>query len=340
MAAVSQLGPVIKRGDVVGAAQVAFDWYATQYIQAPCALIADAGKVSSTLCGDAAKAINAISDLGGNIAKDILGLGKDALQLLGLWNFVDNVATTAWNDVTSVISDIGDLFKGPKRTTTSVCVGWNTPSQYFSSTMASCMPNLASAAGAAGHAPDTTSVYDACVNYYNCPAFDQQTVAAKCRSMADSLGSSAQGASNTLKAAAVTYATAGAAAFVAQVYADPAQRRGDNFCSPGFWSFERQQFGKVCAAALAKFFPAYAATPSSNACPVQTAASALQQACMNALDANSGKGAFAGPNSSYCHLQEQQRSQAIVGASNAPRPCRNRAKPAAAAGRSDKPPKR
>jgi hypothetical protein len=308
------------KGDAVGMAEAAFQWYANQYLQAPCQAMPSGG-FKDTVCGGAAAAINAVADVGGDIAKDILGIGKDILQFLGLWNAVDDVASGIWDGVTSVISDIGSLFGGKK--VTVECVGWSTPSQYFGNVMASCMPNLASASGASSQAPDTSSVYNACVSYYDsCPAYNQQAVAANCQKIAGTLGTAAQNASNTLNAAAASYTTLGAGTFVANVYSDPTQRKYDNFCSGNFWPVERQQYAKQCAAALSKYFPSYAAAPSSNACPVQTASSAMQQACLNAIDSSSSKNLFAGSSTSlYC--QEQQAAQVIVPATNAPNnwPC-------------------
>jgi prefoldin subunit 5 len=305
----------LSQGDAVGLAEVAFQWYANQYLQAPCQVM-PSGSFKDTVCGGAAAALNAVADVAGDVAKDVLGIGKDILQFLGLWNAVDDVASTVWDGVTSVISDIGNFITGKKNHTVE-CVGWSPPSQYFGNVLASCMPNMASAAGAAGHAPDTTSVYDACVNYYGlCPAYNQQATAANCQKIASALGTAAQNASNTLNAAAAAYTNTGAATFVAAVYADPNQRKYDNFCSGNFWPVERQQYAKQCAAALAKYYPSYASAPSSNACPVQTASSAMQQACLNAIDSSSTKNLFAG-NSSSLYCQQQQQADVIVPASNA-----------------------
>ncbi len=183
------------KGDAVGVAEDIFKWYETQYIQAPCALMPD-GSFRNSVCNGLADAINWVASEGGNLAKDILGVGKDILKDLGVWNLTDDVATAAWNDVTAVISDIGHFLGLGDDDPKVQCVNPPAPADYFANNVVnSCLSAATSKAAASTpaslSATDVGAVVGQCTASYNlCADKDDaklKAVKASCGKMGNAL---------------------------------------------------------------------------------------------------------------------------------------------------------
>jgi hypothetical protein len=316
-------------GDAIGVAETAFKWYETSMVQGGCALLPNGG-FHDTVCGGIADAINWAADTAGGLAKDILKVGKDILEKLGLWDPIDDVATAIWSGLQSVIDDIGHFFgigDDDKQKIIKVCV--TQPADYFATqVLGGCFASATAGAGAGNL--NTSGVTAACVGYYSqCvdqsdaakAAAQTKAVGQNCQKMADALGTAAGKAAAAMNAAAQAYTdTTGAALFAANISADnlkdnnlPPNKERD-LCSPSFWSDAERDYAFACAHALTTpnkngappYFSANLAV-RSNACPIPTPSMpAAQQACLNAIRASASKGLFAGPGTPYCTKQEDQ----------------------------------
>lgn len=298
-----------RRGDPVGLSQAVFKWYETTFITPSCGLMPN-GEFKNTVCGAANDAINWIAETGGDLTKDILGVGKDILKFLGLWNTVDDIATDTWKRVTSVVNDIGEflgLGSGNKSKTVYVCVAQ--PKDYFANqVMSSCLASATSRTIAGGSA-DTSAVVAACEGYYNQCSSDKNIVHNNCQKMADALGTAANAASDTVKNAAKAFTNAGAVLYAGKIYdenrkmgVDPGPR---DMCSKDFWTNMQQSYASYCAGQIGKFFPESFRSRAATSCPIPTSMGAVAQACMSALRANTAKSTWAGPDSAYCKRQKE-----------------------------------
>ena len=305
--AVTDLG----KGDAVGVAQDIFKWYETQYIQAPCALMPDGG-FRNSVCNGLATAINWVANAGGDLAKDILGVGKDILKAIGLWDPVDDVATTLWKGLTSAIDDVGHFLGIGRNETKVVCVGFPSPSDYFanhvlSSCLSSATANAAASTPASMRQSDVSAVVGQCTSLYNlCATTEEakQAVQANCGKMGSALGQMASSTAGGLRQAASRYAQTGIAIFAAKKYAEYKKKgNAEDICSTGFWSANLGEFAAGCAAAVG----APLQMPSGPyACPIRPTYDAVTQACITTLNNSSYlTNAVAGPNSALCKKFEQ-----------------------------------
>lgn len=308
------------KGDAVGLAETAFKWYETQMIQGGCALLPNGG-FHDTVCGGAADAINWVADTAGGAAKDILKIGKDILDKLGLWDPLDDAATTVWKGVQSVLDDVGHFLgigDDEKKKVVKVCV--TQPAEYFASQVLGNCFSAATARAAAG-SPDSSGVVAACEGYYGQCSADKVTVHNNCQKMADALNVAAGKAADQINAAAKAYTDSGGAAIYAAKINNENVKDGNlppnrerDLCSASFWNDMAQSYATACAQALtsphkngtAPFLSASFSTPN-NACPIPTGASAARQACLNAIRASTSKGLFGGgPDSAFCKKQQQE----------------------------------
>jgi hypothetical protein len=306
-------------GDAVGVAEAAFKWYETQFIEGGCSII-PSGAVHDTLCGGAITAINFVADGLGDVAKGILGLGKDFLEAIGLWGPIDSVATAIWDGVTSAVDGLGHLLGfGDDDAPKIVYVCPKSPQDYFTNIVANCIPNAA-ALQAAG-TPDTGNAVSACAGYYglcapggpNDPALVGPQGA--CTQIGKALGLAAQKASDAANAAAAVYTDrSGAAVFAGKINSGnvkdgllPPNKERD-LCSPSFWSDMQQVYAKDCAAALgnSKILTQAYVQRIPNSCSIPASNSLAEQACLNALKSSSKLGLFAGPDGAYCAKQNQE----------------------------------
>lgn len=327
-AAAAQLAlQAIAKGDPVALAQVVFTWYETQFIDKPCALLGD-NDVKKTVCGGLSDAIKTISDAGGDLAKKLLGMGKDVLQWLGVWGTVDSVATTAWNTVKGAIDDIGhflglggdDQWKPP-----ADCANFS-PKDYLANNYLACVTNATNATVAGSLASGLGAMRGACI-----AALDRcidpknrgkSNEGATCDAMGRSLSDLANQVSAAMGTAADLYTNSvGTAAFVSDAFQKakdnglafgPAQSASPDFCSPDFWNSRMQSdYAAKCASFVNQQFPGMKANARPNTCSsLQTPNSRATSACLISLNANLDGSAAAGksltgPNSVFCKAQQQ-----------------------------------
>ena len=133
-AALAALGD-LQQGDVVGLAQTAFTWAATTLFSPECALFT--GGVATDICNGLAGAVQDVSNFGGGILKDALGVAKDILGSIGLWNPVDSVVSGAFDDVKDAIDDV---FKGPTHSCSTTAASLQ---NYFNANFLICARNIA-----------------------------------------------------------------------------------------------------------------------------------------------------------------------------------------------------
>jgi hypothetical protein len=306
----------LSKGNPVGVAEDIFKWYETQYIQAPCALM-PSGDVSNAICNGLAASINWVADEGGDIAKDILGVGESILKDLGIWNFVDGAATTVWNDFTSIISDIGHfLGLGGDEQPDVVCINFPTPASYFSTNvLGACLNAAASNAASPNPASTTASVTAQCTGLYARCATSKaasDAVTKNCTSMANALNQAANTTAAALKTAASGFAQTAIAAFVAKTNSQNLKKdpSDTSVCDANFWSLPNPGGGSnlgnlagSCAAAIGGLFKLPA-----NTCPASTinpTYDALTQACITAISnapqtSTNNSYSAAGPTSALC----------------------------------------
>lgn len=298
----------LKNGDAVGVAADIFKWYETQYIQAPCALMPN-GAFKTSVCNGLADAINWVAGKGSELAKDILGIGKDILEALGLWNLVDNIGTTVWNGLTSVIGDIAKFIGlGGNSENKVVCVGFPSPADYFANNVVnSCLASAASNAAAATPASMSQSAVNAvvgqCTSLYGLCATTKEAkaaVQANCGKMGGALNQMASSTAGAMRQGASGYAQTAVAVFAAKKYAEYKKKGNpEDICSLGFWSANLGEFAASCAAVVGAKLNVPA---GDNLCPFRpTYDSAAKQACVTMISNSSYlTNAAAGPNSALC----------------------------------------
>lgn len=306
------------RGDAVELAEVIFRWYATSFVDKPCALLGD-NDVRNTLCGGLSDTIMFISNTAGDLAKEILGTGKDILEWLGVWGAIDNIATGAWNLLKSTVGDILGFFG----------IGgdddeWKMPGdcrpapEYFANNHLKCIGKAAAGimSGAAGN---MSALTQACTTEMNrCTHPDKRSgVPAACDAMNKSLYTIASQTADAVKITADFYTKAEAtmAAVANEVYKNGNFIASDDMCAANFWQANENSYVTKCAALVNARFP-LPDRAEAKLCAMPTPSrSAAQQACVDSLRNSTQKDKFAGPNSELCekqkirHALEQNRCQ-------------------------------
>jgi hypothetical protein len=75
-----------KRGNAVAVGEIVMSFYATTFIEAPCALAQMVGNdFHDATCGNLAKIISMATGIAGDIAKVVLGVVEDVLSAVGVW---------------------------------------------------------------------------------------------------------------------------------------------------------------------------------------------------------------------------------------------------------------
>ena len=294
----------LSNANAVAVAQDIFKWYETTFIQAPCALM-PSGAFTNTVCNGLAEGINWVAQEGGDLAKDILKVGENILKGLGLWNFVDNTATAIWNDVTSVISDIGRFLGIGDNKPTIECQGWPSPSDYFANNVLSACLSPGAANAALNGGKMSTAAHDAvarsCISTYElCPIANKAAVTNNCNAMADALSAAANNTSAALVPAAYAFAKMDLPVIAASMNAKFKQQSNpQNICTSDALNQQEASFVSQCTAALAAHFQ----LPQSNGSCANganlggTTSDALTQACMSAF---AEAPPAVGPNGSLC----------------------------------------
>ncbi len=289
----------MQKGDVVGLAQTAFTWAATTLFSPECALFS--GQAATDICNGLASAVKDISNLGGGIAKDALGIAKGILSSVGLWKPVDSVVTGAFDDVKSAVDD---AFKGP---THSCGTDAASLQNYFNANFLICARNIAD--NESGGHSNAQNLVDACnATFQHCAA-----IAPACASMAPALQRIGADLSNKMGTAAAIYAM-GLSDFVKRAAA-----RGDNMCDANFWPEHFAELIAPCETTLDGIVPSNASCqlasyPDADGQPPNPGGkqSASHNVCRQAIYAQmQGDAAgLVGPNSQAC--QSQVAAQEIV----------------------------
>jgi hypothetical protein len=307
-AAAQQAFAAISKGDPVALAQVVFTWYATQFIDKPCALLGDTDVVNA-VCGDMSKAIQQIATWGGDIAHAALDTIEDILKGLGVWGPIDSIATSVWNALKDALGffegllGIGghDDWKPPE-----YCAGMS-PKGYFASNYLTCVSRASNAASPASLAGNTGALNSTCEQkFLGCVAPDKRGgMASQVASACTAMGKSLDDLANQISAAK------GTAAYVSGLFKE-AQKDGfgfgdRDFCDPNFWDpGTRQVYAISCRGFVNQQFPM---APASS-CGLPNYSDGATAACLTSLqarlDANAAQGKpLTGPNSDYCKAQQQ-----------------------------------
>jgi hypothetical protein len=303
-------------GDGVGMAVVVFDWYAKSFINQPCALTPD-GKVKEAICGGLSDAIKFVSEQGGDLAKGLLGVGKDVLQWLGVWGTVDDVATFAFNKLKDAINAIGNflgLGSDEDEWKPAAHCGSLNPKDYFANNYLACVSNATSAMGSAGNV-NTAGLDSKCTQDFNaCVApKNRASVGQICGAMSAALSNLAGQVSGGIRTAADLYTGMGGPAnYVNELHKEAVNTgygaASRDFCDPKFWDpGTKQHYAGKCADFVNQRFPL--PKPASMGGPVCTAmppsSHAARSACFDSVDANTNKDALVGPNGEYCRRQKE-----------------------------------
>ena len=325
----------LKNGDPVGVAEVAFKWYMTQYILPTCDVIPNGG-FKDALCNGATKAINWVADHVADIAKGVLGIGKDFLVALGLWDPIDDVATALWDGVTSVVSDIGKFLGLGGDDAPKVVVKCGTsPQAFLASVMGSCLPGATS--NALAGRPDTSGVVKDCESYYGqCSAgkADPVTMHNNCQKIGDALGVAVGNATIAAYNAAASYTANATSGFVANIYKEIVKGEDleTDMCSTDFWEnrSERQIQCQppgtgICLRLRGQHCPIFSAEFRTKLQLLQIGlagrpgagrdclSDGRNQACLNAIAHSPNKTVWAGaPDSVYCQKQKQMEAAAAA----------------------------
>lgn len=246
-------------GDAVKVGQLVLEFWLTMHIEEPCALLPP-GDFNDAVCGNLGKLITTVGNAAGDVAKDLLGLGKDFLKDIGLYQIGDELVT--W--VVGEACDVPGL---------GVVVGWlgacdkpppppqdcGTAQDYFASHFLACIP--AGANAAAGGAYPVTSA--ALVNQCTAALGRCYSNAAQaCQAMQSTYGGLVDKLRSGLAQGADYYATSGAATAFAL-------SKGDAACDSDFWDKYRNEFINDCTNALKK------TVPWSNACTIDTSGTSV-----------------------------------------------------------------
>ena len=138
-----------KQGNAVAVGQIVMSFYATTFIEAPCALAQTLGSdFHDATCGNLAKVISMAADIAGDIAKVVLGAVKDVLSAVGVWQVGD-----------AVFEGIKDIFDG--KDPPESCGSTNA---YFAANHLACLENGADYNN--GQAA-TQPLFDACLKQFD-----------------------------------------------------------------------------------------------------------------------------------------------------------------------------
>ncbi|MBU6456055.1 MAG: hypothetical protein KGQ48_00810 [Bradyrhizobium sp.] len=319
------------KGDAVGFAQTVFEWYENSFIDKPCALAGDS-KARDTICGGLSDAIKFISNSGGDLAKKLLGAGKDVLEWIGVWGTVDDVATFGWNKLKGAVATVGhilgigsDEWKAPAD---CAAPGRESPSDYLANHFLTCLPRAAAFAVAGGRA-DTAKITADCNSYFGRCVDPKQkgSVTDMCSRMSATLANLTGQVSGGITTTAQFYADSGIGmANLASAAYEQWQSSGGvvgDLCAADFWKSYEQVYADKCAAFVNGPFPLAPTSSIGGVCPsMPTSANASRQACIASLRAASAarKGQIAGPNSDFCKQQKDWIAQHPCTVENAGKP--------------------
>ena len=150
-----------KAGDPVKGAEVVAAAYMTMYIESPCALVPDNAFKEAT-CGNLGKAIEAIAGAGADIAKAILGVAKDILSAVGIYQVGDAIVG-AFIDIINDVGHFLGIGGGDKKADPATCGPSNA---FYANNYLACLGNSAKSSAAEGIA---TSLHNACIgNFSTC----------------------------------------------------------------------------------------------------------------------------------------------------------------------------
>jgi hypothetical protein len=285
----------LANGDPVGFTQVVFQWYATQYIQASCALIPD-GSFKDTVCGALGSAISTVAKVGGGALKDILGAGKSILNFFGLWNPIDSIVSGAWDDLKDVVDDIFD----PKKHTNTCTTDSASLTNYYNAEVAICARNMAD--NLSTSQSSTQAVVDTCnATFQHCAA-----IAPACAKMGSVLENAGLQLNETIGHVAAAYAIAAVPNF-----AQTAVKKGVDMCDPGFWADHMAEMIAPCQSMLDAAAPAnpscqLASYPDTDGQPPNPGGkqSASHYACRQAVyGMTQSLASLVGPGSQACQNQ-------------------------------------
>jgi hypothetical protein len=216
-----------KQGNAVAVGQIVMSFYATTFIEAPCALAQTLGSdFHDATCGNLAKVISMATDIAGDIAKVVLGAVKDVLSSLGVWQVGD-----------AVFEGLKDIFDG--KDPPESC---GSTSAYFAANHLACLENGADYNN--GQAA-TQPLFDACLKQFDrcygsaggevCRPMEQKFMQLSAK-LNSALGQGANGfASTTMTAFATSFGK-------------------EQACKAGFWdeADTRNIFLDKCEAAVRK----------------------------------------------------------------------------------------
>lgn len=318
VAAAQRALDAVGKGDPVKLAQVIFEWYENSFIDKPCALVGDS-KARDTICGGLSDAIKFISNNAADLAKKILGAGKDILEWIGVWGTVDDTATFVFNTLKDAVNKLGkflgfgsDEWKAPRDCGSPAR---ESPTDYLANHFLACLPKAA-ALNVSGRGADTAKLKADCNSYFNrCTDPKKRgAVAEACNAMSASLSNLSDQTSNGVKAAAQAYTDIGIgmASIANDAYKSWQSGNLNDLCDANFWQNSENVYAQKCAAFVNGPFPlAPTSSPGggTNACSAIPTPSrdASKQACIASLRAASAakKGALAGPDSDLCKKQKE-----------------------------------
>ena len=234
----------INNGDVIGIAAVIFEYYARMAVDIPCALIPD-GDFKDAVCGNLAKGIAKVIELGAGLAKDILEVGEDLAKLLGIYD-VAKAATGFVGDVWEGIKDAFDeLFGGGDGgTVTRRCIGMS-PTQFYAQNFLACLKSQMD-----GPAP--ASVVQAChTSMWQCGIDNTAPLCGTMRPDGTVTPGTMQTQFDAFKNKIKATFPSGAENFTAQTFGAYAQGKGEAVCEDGYWDGPAQiDFSSRCAATI------------------------------------------------------------------------------------------
>ena len=315
-AAAAQLAlAAVGKGDAVGLAQVIFEWYATSFIDKPCALLPK--DVQDTVCGKLSEAIKFISETGADLVKGVLGIGKGILEALGVWGAIDDAATFVWDTLKDFVGAIGKFLgiggDDKDKWKPDPSCGSLTPEGYFAANYMACVTKATNTAAAFGTV-DTSKLDAACTDAFNkcIPPKDRAVVGQTCGAMANALADLGRNVAGAIKTAASSYTGMGGPASYVNTAWEFAHNEmfgpgAADFCDPNFWATHTLGYASKCSSFVNRHFPEQkSASQGGPTCTAMvTTTSAAVKSCIDSLKSNTTKNALVGPNSDYCKKQEK-----------------------------------
>jgi hypothetical protein len=244
-----------KRGNAVAVGEIVMSFYATTFIEAPCALAQTVGDdFHDATCGNLAKIISMATGIAGDIAKVVLGVVKDVLTTMGIWQVGDAVLEG--------IKDILGLGKDPPE----VC---GSTTAYFAANHLAC---LQAGADSDNPGPVTKTLFDACLDKFDsCYNSAGREV---CRPMEETFIKLSAKLNSAYGQGANAFATTTMTAFATSFGKQRA-------CDTGFWQdpIVKDAFVKKCEAAVRQ-----KTKVSSQFCRVPSMRNSVGDQCGKAYD--------------------------------------------------------